>query len=173
MTPAFPLLALLAALQAPVAAAPTPAPEPAREKPPVPPGPLHLQLVPVGGALDDRVRLYFDTTSIKTAPDGKKMVWKLYIFDNPRMIGRVMAQAIWTLSDYDCEDSTVADRNSSLLGMGLELQRSVPANTGSRLYRGVMANAIIAEEVCNNTPAPGYRSSSVMEAVRRARADKD
>jgi hypothetical protein len=165
------LLALLAALQVPTPAPPV-VPE-AREKPPIPPGPKNLQLVPVGGALDDRVRLYFDSSTVKTAPDGKKLVWRLFVFNNPRMIGRVMAQAVWTLSDYDCEDSTSADRNSSLLGMGLELQRNVPANTGSRLYNGVLANAIIAEEVCNNTPAPGYRSSSVMEAVRRARADKD
>ena len=84
-----------------------------------------------------------------------------------------MAQGVWTLSDYDCAEATVADRNSTLLGMGLELQRAVPANAGSRLYNGSMANAIIGEAVCNNVPPPGYRSGSVMEAVRRARSRKD
>lgn len=167
------LLAVLLPGGALPAAAQPPAPAVKKEEPPKPPGPDKLQLVPVGGALDDRVRLYFDERSLSTAPDGKKLVWRLFVFENPRMVSRVMAQGVWTLSDYDCEDSSVADRHSVLIGMGLEVQRAVPADTGSRLYNGAMSNVIIAEQVCNGTLAPGYRSGSTSEAVRRARAHRD
>jgi len=166
-------LALMFAPQAQPPAAPLPTPTAKPVIPPKPPGPLNLQLVPVGGAIDDRIKLYFDERSVTTAPDGKKLVWRLFVFENPRMFNRVMAQAIWTLSDYDCDDASTADRHSVLLGMGLETQRAVAANTGSRLYSGAMSNVIIAEEVCNSVLAPGYRSESVSEAVRRARSRRD
>jgi len=161
------LCLLLAA--APAMAQPTPV------KPPehVPPKGANLQLVPVGGALDGAVKLYFETTTVKTAPDGHLQVWRLFVFRNPRIIGRTMSQAVWTLTDYDCAEASAADIWSSPLGMGLEVQRRAPNNAGSRLYNGALANAIVAEEVCNKTPAPGYRSSSVSEAVRRARSERD
>ncbi len=63
----------------------------------------------VGGTFDGRVTQFFDEGSV-TLVDGKASVWRLYVTGSPRLIGRMMTQAVWTLSDYDCAGQTVASR---------------------------------------------------------------
>jgi hypothetical protein len=135
-----------------------------------PPGPL--KLVRVGGTLDGRVTQFFDESSV-TLADGKASVWRLYVPGSPRFIGRMMTQAVWTLSDYDCEGRTVTSRISVLLGNGLEVVAHGGATVGSNLYDGEIADAVTATQVCGGEAVGGPRFASVSAAVRQARSGKD
>lgn len=135
-----------------------------------PPGPL--KLVRVGGTLDGRVTQFFDESSV-TKTDGKAHVWRLYVTGSARFIGRMMTQAVWTLSDYDCEERTVTSRISVLLGNGLEVVAHGGATVGSNLFNGEAADAITASQVCGGETADGPRFASVPDAVRAARSHRN
>ncbi len=143
----------------------------AKSKLPLPP-PGPLKLVRVGGTFDGRVTQFFDEGSV-TLVDGKASVWRLYVTGSPRLIGRMMTQAVWTLSDYDCAGQTVTSRLSVLLGMGLEVVAHGGSTVGSNLYDGEVADAITATQVCGGEAVGGPRFATVSEAVRRARSAKD
>jgi hypothetical protein len=143
----------------------------AKSKLPLPP-PGPLKLVRVGGTLDGRVTQFFDESSV-TLADGKASVWRLYVTGSARFIGRMMTQAVWTLSDYDCEGRTVTSRISVLLGNGLEVVAHGGSTVGSSLYGGEIADAITATEVCGGETVGGPRFASVSGAVRYARSGKD
>jgi hypothetical protein len=143
----------------------------ARSKLPMPPA-APLKLVRVGGSLDGRITQFFDESSISLA-DGKASVWRLYVTGAPRLVGRMMTQAVWTLSDYDCAGQTVTSRVSVLLGLGLEVVAHGGATVGSNLYSGQAADAITAGQVCGGRAVEGPRFASASEAVRAARSNKN
>jgi hypothetical protein len=143
----------------------------ARSKLPLPPA-APLKLVRVGGSLDGRITQFFDEGSA-TLAGGKASVWRLYVTGAPRLVGRMMTQAVWTLSDYDCDDRTVTSRVSVLLGLGLEVVAHGGATVGSNLYAGQAADAITARQVCGGEAVDGPRFATVSEAVRKARSSKD
>jgi hypothetical protein len=143
----------------------------AKSKLPLPPtGPL--KLIRVGGSLDGRVTQFFEESSV-TLADGKASVWRLYVTGSARFIGRMMTQAVWTLSDYDCDERTVTSRVSVLLGNGLEVVAHGGASVGSNLYDGEAADAITASQVCGGHPVDGPRFASVPDAVRAARSHRN
>jgi hypothetical protein len=131
-----------------------------------------LKLVRVGGGLEEGAIEYFDETSI-VRTDGTASVWRLYVLSSPRTIGRLMTQAVWVLSDFDCQAQTVTGRSSSLLGMGLELMAHGSPHLGETLFPGQLADAIVAMQACDGGTAPGDRLASVSAAIRNARSTKE
>lgn len=138
-------------------------------KDPLTPPNTNLRLIRVGGGPANGIVEYFDETSIVQG-EGTAAVWRLYVLVQPRRIGRLVTQAVWALSDFDCAGHTVEPRGTAILGISLEPVAHGTRMLADNLFVGELASALVARQACDGRVLDGERFASVSAAIRSARS---